>query len=55
MDEESTGIVTFKVMFKGSNFIQIGMNDVPNEVLFGIFKITINLVKISFFREIMQM
>ena len=49
MDEESTGIVTFKVMFKGSNFIQIGMNDVPNEVLFRLFlKITINLVKNSF-------
>ena len=32
MDENTIGIVTFKVMFKGSDFIQIGLNDDPNEV-----------------------
>ena len=35
MDEDTIGIVTFKVMFKGSNFIQIGLNDIPNEVFKG--------------------
>ena len=32
MDENTIGIVTFKVMFKGSDFIQIGLNDDPDEV-----------------------